>query len=228
MTRRFTETDKWNDEWFLGLPFEAKLLFTYLCDNCDIGGFWEVDYEHASRKTGLPRRGVGLLVGQIMSVEDAMGECCAKMIWREDESVVYLKNFLRHQGNWPVGRDGYSKGIAKRFDAHGVFGRHVFDVLSAETPKETVSDLIYGEDNPLRRTKKGASKELQSSLGIGIGIGIGKKGSAEGKHHCLKRRTIGCTGPGAYAHIDDVGFTYYLCEECEQERRVNGAAKQTV
>jgi hypothetical protein len=62
MTRRFTETDKWQDEWFLSLPFEAKLLFLYLCDNCDCAGFWEV---------------INALSGQITADATCIADQCA-------------------------------------------------------------------------------------------------------------------------------------------------------
>lgn len=178
MTRRFTETDKWQDEWFMSLPFEAKLLFLYLCDNCDCAGFWEVNYTVASRKTGLPLRGGGLLSGpQTMTVEDAMEELAAKLIWRDDGAVLFIKNFLKHQGNWPLlNKDPYSIGIGKRFDAQGSFGVHVLEVLRASQEEVRASDLLFGPENPLRKKKKessfeGASKHLQRCLGKGIGIG---------------------------------------------------------
>jgi hypothetical protein len=43
--KRFTETDKWRDTWFRSLSMEAKIVFWYLCDNCDAAGVWEPDYE---------------------------------------------------------------------------------------------------------------------------------------------------------------------------------------
>ena len=44
MSYRFTNTDKWNDSWFCELTQIQKLLFIYLCDNCDIAGFIEINY----------------------------------------------------------------------------------------------------------------------------------------------------------------------------------------
>ena len=43
MAYRFTNTDKWSDSWFYGLNNLEKLLFMYLCDNCDIAGFVEIN-----------------------------------------------------------------------------------------------------------------------------------------------------------------------------------------
>ena len=53
MPRRFTMTEKWHDEWFLQLTPHQKLLWNYLCDNCDIAGFWEKNLTLASLLTGL-------------------------------------------------------------------------------------------------------------------------------------------------------------------------------
>ena len=43
MAYRFTDTNKWNDAWFLELKPSGKLLFNYLCDNCDVAGFIELN-----------------------------------------------------------------------------------------------------------------------------------------------------------------------------------------
>ena len=39
--KRFTETTKWGDPWFLGLSLDAKLAFWYMTENCDGAGVWD-------------------------------------------------------------------------------------------------------------------------------------------------------------------------------------------
>lgn len=48
MSKRFTDSEKWKKTWFRKLPPKFKCLWVYMCDNCDIAGFWEPDFELAS------------------------------------------------------------------------------------------------------------------------------------------------------------------------------------
>lgn len=50
MSKRFTDTEKWNDPWFRNMSNEHKLLWYYLCDNCDNAGIWKVDFGMAEFK----------------------------------------------------------------------------------------------------------------------------------------------------------------------------------
>lgn len=53
MSKRFTDTEKWKDPWFRSLPPWGKLLWLYICDECDNGGIWKVDIDLASFQIGI-------------------------------------------------------------------------------------------------------------------------------------------------------------------------------
>jgi hypothetical protein len=50
--KRFTETNKWDDPWFLELSMEHKLLWQWLCDRCDNAGIIEPSMKLASFHIG--------------------------------------------------------------------------------------------------------------------------------------------------------------------------------
>jgi hypothetical protein len=47
MSKRFTDTEKWNDPWFRALSAPHKLFWSYLTDKCNAAGIWKVDIEQA-------------------------------------------------------------------------------------------------------------------------------------------------------------------------------------
>lgn len=44
----------WRDPWYRKLPFLYKLLWTYLCDNCDDAGVWKEDLDLLQFQIGCP------------------------------------------------------------------------------------------------------------------------------------------------------------------------------
>lgn len=55
MACRFSETEKWDDQWFMGLHPYSKLAYEYLCDQCDPGGVWKVNFAVAEFRMGFTR-----------------------------------------------------------------------------------------------------------------------------------------------------------------------------
>lgn len=47
MSKRFTDTEKWEDPWFRNLLKEYQFFWIYLLDRCDNAGVWKVDFEAA-------------------------------------------------------------------------------------------------------------------------------------------------------------------------------------
>jgi hypothetical protein len=48
MANRFTDTEKWKDDWFLELEPSMKMLWLYILDSCDHAGFWKVNFKLAT------------------------------------------------------------------------------------------------------------------------------------------------------------------------------------
>ena len=48
MSKRFTESDKWKNQWFINLPNKYKLFWIYILDDCNHAGVWRVNIELAS------------------------------------------------------------------------------------------------------------------------------------------------------------------------------------
>lgn len=52
MAKRFTDTSKWNKPFIRSLKASYKLLWFYICDECDHAGIWQVDEEVAKIRVG--------------------------------------------------------------------------------------------------------------------------------------------------------------------------------
>ncbi len=161
MAYRFTNTDKWADNWFSNLKQIEMLLFMYLCDNCDIAGFAEINTKRwAADLNSTPDTINGALLGLSKGITTS-----------EDGSCIYIKNFLRHQKNLPLNENNKAHvGILRRFELY----RDKFDI-------KDISEFIA---SPF----EGASKGLPSPTGIGIGIDIGIKGGVGGKERSPKEK----------------------------------------
>lgn len=54
MAKRFTDTGKWDDPWFLELKSDYKLFWLFILDRCDISGGWKVNKRMAEFCLGAP------------------------------------------------------------------------------------------------------------------------------------------------------------------------------
>jgi hypothetical protein len=52
MAKRFTDTEKWKKPFIRGLQGAYKLLWLYICDDCDHAGIWQVDFDVAQIRIG--------------------------------------------------------------------------------------------------------------------------------------------------------------------------------
>jgi len=105
MASRYTETGKWRDSWFRSLDVKSKLVWLWLCDNCDICGYMEWCVDVASADLKLEEE-------EIDEIVKGFGR---KVMWSDDGGSLLIPNFLRHQKNLPLLASPVHKGIAKRW-----------------------------------------------------------------------------------------------------------------
>lgn len=152
MAYRYTNTEKWQDAWFSSLPQLQMLLFMYLCDNCDIAGFIEVN----------TKRWASDLNSSQETIQGALKGLQRGLIFSKSEDCAYVINFLKHQKNLPLNPDKNMshRGIIKRFELY--------------SNKFEITDIYSFIE--------GASKGLQCPYGNGNGIGNGNIPPAQEKN----------------------------------------------
>ena len=139
MPARFTHTEKWGDLWFRRLPPTSKLLFLFLCDHCDIAGFWEIDYEAAAFYTGET---VDIVEGAIKGLNKSI---------EIRENWLWVKNFIRYQKNIPLNPKNHAHaGILKSLALHKDLFPEALDVCD--------SDLLSIINKPLWGGCKGGER----------------------------------------------------------------------
>jgi len=140
MPARFTMTEKWRDKWFRHLSLEGKLLFVYLCDNCDIAGFWEKDFELASFETGLP-------TAKDDEFKELKPEKTIDEIFKEiskaylsDDKYFWIKNFLYYQGNLPFNpKSPIGLGIEKKLKQHNSLSEQALQYLEGQVIEKGIN-----------------------------------------------------------------------------------------
>jgi hypothetical protein len=144
MAYRFTNTEKWQDGWFSTLTQLQMLLFLYLCDNCDIAGFVELNVKRWAVDLNSSKE----------TIEGALKGLERGLIYSQTNDCVYIKNFLKHQKNLPLNENNKAHiGIIRRFELYA----YKFNI-------ENINEFIEGASKGL---------QSPTGIGNGIGIGNG-------------------------------------------------------
>jgi hypothetical protein len=144
MAKRFTDTDKWKDEWFTDLEPAMKILWIYICDNCDHAGVWKVNFKLATNTIG------GCLLDK-QSALNAFG----KRIRLIAEDKWFIEKFISFQ---------YPKGLSESCKAH----QGVLKVLKLnKIDANPYLTLINGYANSMATVQdKDKDKDKDSSLSL--------------------------------------------------------------
>lgn len=157
MSSRYTETEKWSDPWFQNLPHGSKLLFLYLCDQCNIAGFYEVNKRELCFHLGIEEK-------QYEGAIKALGRGV-----KEADGWLWLKNFLKHQRNNDLNPENAAhRGILRllREQLQRFKGIKEFDDMVGATKglasPTVMSCNVKKEEGVQGRKPKGTVEELRA------------------------------------------------------------------
>jgi len=98
MAKRFTDTEKWKKPFIRSLKAPYKLLWLYICDDCDHSGIWQVDIEVAE-----------IRIGEKLDYNKAILYFNDKIIPLDNGSKWFIPSFIEFQ---------YPSGLSENNKAH--------------------------------------------------------------------------------------------------------------
>ena len=98
MAKRFTDTEKWKKPFIRSLKAPYKLLWLYICDDCDHSGIWQVDIEVAQ-----------IRIGEKLDEQKALDYFGDKIIPLENNTKWFIPSFIEFQ---------YPSGLSENNKAH--------------------------------------------------------------------------------------------------------------
>ena len=112
MTKRLTDTEIWNKDWFLDLTDKQKLLIKFLFDNCDCAGFYEISW-----------RIIRMSFSSEITIEDFKN---LKQIRFVNDNTIYIEDFINFQYGIKSHKDlnpnnNVHKGIINRLKKYNCY-----------------------------------------------------------------------------------------------------------
>lgn len=175
MAKRFTDTEKWDKEWFRLLSPRQKCFWQFLCDKCDHAGIWSEDFGLASFR-----------IGETVSRED-YDTTCGHRIVRLDDTKVFIPRFIEFQ--YDIGLNPHDRKLNEKNKAHlGVI---------RQLQRNGIDPSPY-----VAPTKPLDSPSMRGS-GIGIRIGVREGiGTGEGIREGAVSPIQSCTLEAAVLRIE--------------------------
>jgi len=160
--KRFTDTLKWEKEWFLSLTPNDKIIWLYLLDSCDEAGLWNVNWRLCSMLTGV-------------EFSEPPSSIQHQLVETNHDKVLYIKDFMEFQ--YPDYMEKKSPMIAKcvkKLIRYGIIEQSDYDSAQSEirvagrvqekekeVVKEVVKDIKPKKDVSLSSINKVFLNELQ-------------------------------------------------------------------
>lgn len=133
MPKRFTDTEKWKKPFIRSLKAPYKLLWLYICDDCDHSGIWQVDIEVAE-----------IRIGEKLDCTKAIQFFGDKIIPLDNGSKWFIPSFIEFQ--YPSGLSENNKahtGIIKNLERYNT---EIINYKPLTSPLQGDKDMVMDKD----------------------------------------------------------------------------------
>lgn len=140
MAKRFTDTEKWKKPFIRSLKAPYKLLWLYICDDCDHSGIWQVDIEVAE-----------IRIGEKLDYNKAILFFNDKIIPLDNGSKWFIPSFIEFQ--YPSGLSENNKahtGIIKNLDR---YKNEIVNHKPLESPLQGDKVMVKVKDKVMDKDK---------------------------------------------------------------------------
>lgn len=146
MAKRFTDTEKYKDPWFRKLSPKHKILFLFMCDDCNHAGIWKENFDAFNIYYG-------------MQADHKDMKAYGDKVIKVDSDTYLIKSFIKFQyGN-----------LNPQNKAH-------FGVIRALTYANIDYSEYVAPLKPLPRcTGIGIGEGIGAGIGVGTGVGTQSK-----------------------------------------------------
>ena len=128
--KRFTDTLKWEKEWFLSLSVGDKLVWLYLLDSCNEAGLWNVNWRLCSMLTGVELTGPS-------------EEIAKQLVETNHEKVFYLKGFMEFQyPDYMLKKSPMIRKCVDKLIRYGVIDSDEYETAQNQSVMESVSSVV--------------------------------------------------------------------------------------
>jgi len=141
MAKRFTDTGKWNKPEFSNYTWKQKLMWIYLCDNCDHAGIWDINLKLISFHLGEPIT--------LQEITDLFGNKIKIL-----DQKLFLNGFVEFQYGKLNDKNQVHRSVLNRLENLG------FEVLGSpiQGAKDKDKDKAKAMDKEKEKDKEGESE----------------------------------------------------------------------
>jgi hypothetical protein len=137
MAKRFTDTEKWKKPFIRGLQGAYKLLWLYICDDCDHAGIWQVDIDVAQ-----------IRIGEKIDLDEAIKSFGDKIVIFDDGNKWFIPSFIEFQ--YPSGLNSENRShnsVIILLEKYNLFNKQNKPLISpSEGRKDMVKDMVMVKD----------------------------------------------------------------------------------
>jgi hypothetical protein len=145
MAKRFTDTEKWEDEWFTDLSNDYKVIWFYLLDTCDNAGIWKKNIKK-----------LNYLCNTDISTDDLLKVFGKRITILADEKwfinkfcvVQYGHDFLQSKNKAVL--SAIKKLLIEGVQIENIYSMNTLSIgyqYPTDTPKEQEQDKVNNKDN---------------------------------------------------------------------------------